>query len=58
MYVKEVLLGAPKPLDQTRGQVISDYQNYLEEKWIERLRNKYKVVEKIEMLEKIAKVKK
>jgi len=33
----------PKPLDEVRGQVISDYQDYIEQEWIQRLRQKYKV---------------
>jgi len=35
--------GDKKPLDATRGAVISDYQNYLETKWVKSLRRKYKV---------------
>lgn len=34
---------SPKSLDETRGQVISDYQNILEKEWINRLREQYPV---------------
>ncbi len=33
----------PKQLDQARGQITSDYQNYLEAEWIKLLRQKYPV---------------
>jgi len=33
----------PKELDDARGQITSDYQNYLEQKWIGQLREKYPV---------------
>ncbi|TAE03721.1 MAG: peptidylprolyl isomerase [Bacteroidetes bacterium] len=32
-----------KKLDEAKGQAISDFQNYLEKQWLEKLRGKYKV---------------
>jgi peptidyl-prolyl cis-trans isomerase SurA len=44
----------PKPLSEVKGLVTADYQNYLEEKWIDALKNKYKVTVNQELLHKIA----
>jgi peptidyl-prolyl cis-trans isomerase SurA len=41
---------APKSLEEARGLITSDYQNYLEKKWIEELRQKYTVVVNKEVL--------
>jgi len=52
--VKESLLKPePKTLDESRGLVTADYQNYLEKKWIEELRKKYPVHVNRELLSKV-----
>ncbi len=33
----------PKKLEEARGLYLSDYQNYLEEEWVNELRKKYKI---------------
>lgn len=44
---------AEKELNETRGQVTSDYQDHLEKKWIEELRSKYTVIVNKDLLSKI-----
>lgn len=39
----KIILPSSKKIDETRGEVINDYQIYLEEKWVEDLRKKYKI---------------
>ncbi len=51
LLVDKVLPAAPKKLDEVRGQVISDYQEYLEKQWITALREKYPVQVNDELLE-------
>ncbi|WP_205501795.1 peptidylprolyl isomerase [Rufibacter psychrotolerans] len=41
--IDQVEAPAPKKLSETRGLVISDYQNHLEQEWIKELRQKYPV---------------
>jgi peptidyl-prolyl cis-trans isomerase SurA len=48
---------APKTLEEARGLYVSDYQNYLEEKWLGELRNKYPVKVNKKVLNSIEPVK-
>lgn len=43
VIIKKVRSPEPKQLDQARGQITSDYQTYLEEEWINLLKEKYPV---------------
>jgi peptidyl-prolyl cis-trans isomerase SurA len=43
----------PKKLEDARGQVTSDYQEYLEEEWIKALREKFPVTVNQALLTKI-----
>lgn len=50
---KTYKVGVPKPLSAVRGAVISDYQDYLEVKWIKQLKKKHPVKVNKEVLETI-----
>lgn len=55
VLVKEVLEAHHKTLDQVRGKVMADYQNHLEQKWMEELRKKYNVKVNKRVLKKLKK---
>lgn len=44
-----------KTFEESRGMVISDYQNFLEKQWLEQLRKKYPIVINNEELKKLVK---
>ncbi len=53
VYVHEVLEAQPKQIDEIRGLLIADYQNYLEKVWVEQLRAKYQVEINDEVINRI-----
>ncbi len=53
VVVNEILEPSQKEFSECKGAVTSDYQNYLEEKWLEELAKKHKVVINKEELYKI-----
>ena len=50
---KNIVPAGVKPLDQAKGSVLSDYQNYLEKEWIESLHKKYNVTINKKALNKV-----
>jgi len=50
VWIKNILSPEPKPLKEVKGLVAAEYQNYLEEKWINELRNKHKWIINEEVL--------
>ena len=52
-YIKGKLAPMPKELNEIKGLMTADYQNYLEKEWIKELRNKYKIEVNKEVLNSI-----
>lgn len=52
---KNILPAGVKAFEETKGRVISDYQNYLEETWMQELHKKHKVEVNKKTLKKIKK---
>ena len=44
IFVKDIVKPEPKTLKEARGYAVSDYQEYLEKKWMTDLRAKYPIV--------------
>ena len=55
VIIEEILAPAPKTLKESRGLVISDFQNYLEKEWVKDLKLKYPVVVQQEEVNKLIK---
>ncbi|RAU83803.1 peptidylprolyl isomerase [Pontibacter arcticus] len=55
IIIENVLAPAYKQLNEVRGLAISDYQNYLEQQWINELREKYPVKIREDEVEKLTK---
>ncbi len=53
VIIKEVRSPEPKKLDESRGQITSDYQTFLEEDWINQLKEKYPVEVNKDLLSRI-----
>jgi peptidyl-prolyl cis-trans isomerase SurA len=54
--IDEILQPQTKPLNEIRGQVISEYQEYLEDQWVNQLRIEYPVVINNSILERTKKI--
>ncbi len=53
VIVKGIRSSEPKKLDEARGQVTSDYQEYLEANWLKSLKEKYPVTINHDLLKRI-----
>jgi peptidyl-prolyl cis-trans isomerase SurA len=53
VIIKGVRSPEPKRLEEARGQITSDYQEYLESEWLESLKEKYPVTVNRELLNRI-----
>ena len=54
ILIREVRPPEPKALNEARGQITSDYQDYLEKQWIAELKEKYPVEVNRSLLSRIA----
>jgi peptidyl-prolyl cis-trans isomerase SurA len=54
--VNEIMQPSPKTLEEARGLIISEFQNYLEQEWINDLKTQYKINLNKEVLEEVIEV--
>ncbi|MCD6069064.1 MAG: PpiC-type peptidyl-prolyl cis-trans isomerase [Bacteroidetes bacterium] len=50
LVVNKIMDKSPKQLNEAKGMVTADYQNYLEKDWLSNIRNNHKIVVKEEVL--------
>jgi len=55
MKINKHMETAPKTLDEAKGKVINDYQQYLEEKWVSDLKQEFKISVNQPVFEKVKK---
>ncbi|TWO31810.1 peptidylprolyl isomerase [Seonamhaeicola sediminis] len=53
VQIKEVLPSTEQSFEESKGKVISDYQTYKEESWVENLKDKYEVIINQEALKRV-----
>ena len=53
LLIRDAQSHLAKQLDEARGDVVSDYQKYLEKTWLEEIRQKYPVVINRELLKQM-----
>ncbi len=53
VWVQEVVKPMPKKLNEAKGQITADYQDFLEKEWVNSLKNKYSIVINEENLKSI-----
>ena len=51
--VSKIIPATSKTLDEARGRVINDYQQYLEDNWVSNLKKEFKVNVNQEVFEKL-----
>ena len=55
MKIEEVMPPMEKTMDEARGYIVADYQDYLEKEWIQELQRSYKIDVNEKVLKKLIK---
>ena len=53
VWINQIVKPQPKKLEDVKGLVIADYQDYLDKEWVKELRKKYEVKINRDVLSKI-----